>query len=60
MLFRSVSSFNHLGEAWLEDPSPNSFIEFWDYNNPSVKNRANFAAQYDPWVYGSQPLFFKK
>ena len=56
----AVSSFNHLGEAWLEDPSPNPFIEFWDYNHPSVKNRANFAAQYDPWSNGSKPLFFKK
>jgi Zn-dependent protease with chaperone function len=56
----AVSSFNHLGEAWLEDPSPNPFIEFWDYNHPSVKNRANFAAQYDPWSNGRQPLFFKK
>ncbi len=54
----AVSGFNHLGEAWLEDPNPNPLIEFWDYNHPSVKNRANFAAHYDPWANGGRGEFF--
>ena len=56
----AVSAFNALGEAWLEDPSPSPFIEFWDYNHPSVKNRANFAAHYDPWANGGHGKFFDK
>jgi STE24 endopeptidase len=56
----AVSGFNHLGEAWLEDPNPNPFVEFWTYNHPSVKNRANFAAHYDPWANGGHGEFFDK
>ena len=56
----AVSGFNHLGEAWLEDPNPNPIIEFWDYNHPSVKNRANFAAHYNPWANGGHGKFFDK
>jgi Zn-dependent protease with chaperone function len=56
----AVSGFNHLGEAWLEDPNPNPFVEFWTYNHPSVKNRANFAAHYDPWANGGHGEFFAK
>jgi Zn-dependent protease with chaperone function len=56
----AVSAFNHLGEAWLEDPNPNPIVEFWDYNHPSVKNRANFAAHYDPWANGGHGKFFDK
>jgi Zn-dependent protease with chaperone function len=56
----AVSGFNHLGEAWLEDPTPSPFIEFWLYNHPSVQNRANFAAHYDPWSNGAHPRFFNK
>ena len=54
----AVASFNALGEAWLEDPSPNRFIEIWLYDHPSVKNRANFAADYDPWKNGGHGEFF--
>lgn len=56
----AVSAFNHLGEAWLEDPNPNPFIEFWLYNHPSTQNRANFAAHYDPWANGGRGKFFDK
>jgi len=55
----AVAGFNHLGEAWLEDPEPNAFIEFWLYSHPSVQNRANFAAHYDPWANGGRGEFFK-
>lgn len=56
----AVSAFNHLGEAWLEDPNPNPFVEFWMYNHPSVQNRAKFAQQYDPWKNGGHGKFFKQ
>lgn len=56
----AVAGFNALGEAWLEDPDPSPFIEFWEYNHPSVKTRANFAASYDPWANGGHGEFFKQ
>jgi len=56
----AVSAFNHLGEAWLEDPNPSPFIEFWEYNHPSTQNRATFAAHYDPWANGGRGRFFEK
>ncbi len=56
----AVSAFDHLGEAWLEDPDPSPLIEFWLYNHPSVKNRANFAAHYDPWANGGRGEFFDR
>jgi Zn-dependent protease with chaperone function len=56
----AVSAFNHLGEAWLEDPNPSPFIEFWEYNHPSVQTRANFALHYDPWAKGGHGRFFDK
>lgn len=55
-----VSAFNHLGEAWLEDPNPSPFIEFWLYNHPSTQQRADFAAHYDPWTNGGHGEFFSK
>jgi Zn-dependent protease with chaperone function len=54
----AVAGFNALGEAWLEDPDPSPFIEFWLYNHPSVKTRANFAAHYNPWANGGHGKFF--
>jgi STE24 endopeptidase len=56
----AVSAFNHLGEAWLEDPNPNPFIEFWEYGHPSTQNRAIFAEHYDPWANGGRGEFFDK
>jgi Zn-dependent protease with chaperone function len=56
----AVAAFNSLGEAWLEDPNPSPFIEFWTYNHPSVQNRANFASHYDPWANGGKGKFFDK
>jgi Zn-dependent protease with chaperone function len=54
----AVAAFSALGEAWLEDPEPSPLIEFWLYDHPSVKNRANFARQYDPWANGGRGKFF--
>jgi STE24 endopeptidase len=56
----AVSSFNHLGEAWLDDPHPNAFVEFWSYDHPSVQQRAEFAEHYDPWVNAGRGKFFRK
>ncbi len=56
----AVSSFNHLGEAWLDDPNPNAFVEFWSYSHPSVQRRAEFAGHYDPWANGGHGEFFTK
>jgi len=56
----AVSAFNHLGEAWLEDPNPSLFIEFWEYSHPSVQTRASFASHYDPWANGGHSRFFEK
>ncbi|MGA9782708.1 MAG: M48 family metallopeptidase, partial [Terracidiphilus sp.] len=54
----AAASFNALGQAWLDDPNPNRFIEIWLYDHPSVKTRANFAAHYDPWKNGGHGEFF--
>ena len=40
----AVAAFNALGEAWLEDPNPSPFIEFWLYNHPSVRTPRQFCA----------------
>lgn len=56
----AVSAFNQLGEAWLEEPNPSPFIEFWLFNHPSVQDRANFAAHYNPWANGGHGEFFAK
>ncbi|MGB0075658.1 MAG: M48 family metallopeptidase [Terracidiphilus sp.] len=55
----AVAAFNALGEAWLDDPSPNRFIEFWLYDHPSTEHRAEFAEHYDPWANGGHGEFFK-
>jgi STE24 endopeptidase len=54
----AVSAFNHMGEAWLEDPNPNAFVEFWMGSHPSVQQRAEFAEHYDPWANGGRGEFF--
>ena len=54
----AVGAFKHLGEAVLDDPTPNPFIEFWTYSHPSIQHRVHFAAQYDPWRAGGKPKFF--
>lgn len=56
----AVHSFQALGEAYLDDPNPSPWIEFWIYDHPSVKSRAEFAAGYDPWQPGRSPKYFKK
>lgn len=48
-------SFQVLGEEDLEDPAPNSFIEFWLYTHPPLEERIRFALGYKPWAEG-KPL----
>lgn len=52
-----VHSFCSDAELWLDDPSPNRFVEFWTYTHPSTEERAEFAAQYDPWLPGHKPRY---
>jgi len=54
----TVAAFNDLGKAWLDDPNPNPFIEFWLFSHPSTQQRANFAADYNPWANGGHGEFF--
>jgi Zn-dependent protease with chaperone function len=56
----AVAAFNTLGAAYLDDPDPNPFIEFWTYDHPSIQTRATFAEHYDPWVPGQKPRFFSR
>jgi STE24 endopeptidase len=56
----AVASFNDLGAAWLEDPSPSPLVVFWTYSHPSIQERAEFAAHYDPWAKGGKGKFFEK
>jgi STE24 endopeptidase len=56
----TVRSFERLGELWLDDPDPNSFVEFWTDSHPSIAARVRFAGRYDPWVPGQRPKYFSK
>jgi len=56
----ATQDFQRLGEIWLNDPSPNRFVEWWTYSHPSLSERMRFAAEYDPWVEGRTPHYFSK
>jgi STE24 endopeptidase len=56
----AVKAFVALGENYLEAPNPNPFVEFWLYSHPSISQRANFAAHYDPWLPGHHPKYFPR
>ena len=56
----AVEDFQRLGEIWLENPSPNRFVEWWAYTHPSTSERLQFAAGYDPWSEGEEPRYFRK
>lgn len=56
----TVASFNHLGAAWLETPTPNAFVAWWTYSHPSVEERAEFARRYDPWASNGRGRFFAR
>lgn len=54
------NAFHVLGESVLEDPNPNRFVEFWEYDHPATGRRAAFGAAYDPWAGRMQPKYFGK
>lgn len=54
----TVAAFNDLGKAWLDDPNPSPFIEFWLYDHPSTQQRASFALHYNPWTNGGHGRYF--
>lgn len=56
----AAGSFCHDAQLWLDNPSPNPFVEFWTYSHPSTEQRAEFAADYDPWVPGGHPQYFRE
>jgi STE24 endopeptidase len=55
-----VRSFQRLGELWLDNPYPNRFVVFWTYSHPSIADRVNFAAHYDPWAAGQHPKYVER
>lgn len=56
----AVSAFDALGRLDLEAPHPNPWIVFWFDSHPSTAERVRFAAQYDPWIAGRHPRYFRK
>jgi STE24 endopeptidase len=54
----AVAAFNDLGKAWLDNPNPNPFIEFWLNTHPSTQSRASFALHYNPWANGGHGKYF--
>jgi STE24 endopeptidase len=49
--------FQQLGETSLDDPTPHPWIYFWTSSHPSIRERAAFAAAYNPWVSGEHPKY---
>ena len=47
-------SFQEMGEASLDDPTPHPWFEFWFDTHPPIEFRAAFAEAYDPWVAGAR------
>lgn len=56
----AAQDFQRLGEIWLEDPAPNSFVVWWTFSHPPISARKKFAAGYNPWGEGQQPRYFRK
>ncbi|MGA2851681.1 MAG: M48 family metalloprotease [Terracidiphilus sp.] len=56
----AVAAFSALGAAWLDDPNPHPFIEFWLDSHPSIQSRATFALHYNPWANGGHGEFFDR
>ena len=53
------AAFQLLGETGLADPHPSPFVVFWTYSHPAIGARAQFARDYNPWVPGHMPRYFK-
>jgi Zn-dependent protease with chaperone function len=55
----AARSFQILGEVSLDDPNPSEFIKLWLYDHPSISDRVQFSADYDPWDKGQPPKYVK-
>jgi Zn-dependent protease with chaperone function len=55
----AARSFQVLGELSLSDPNPGPLVEFWLYDHPTIAERVEFAAEYDPWAHGLAPRYIK-
>jgi len=55
----AAQSFQILGEADLEEPSPSWLVKIWFYDHPPISERILFARSYDPWAKGESPEFVK-
>lgn len=53
-------SFQTLGETSLQDPAPHPVFDLWFGTHPPIRERAAFAAAYDPWVAGAAPKYFAR
>jgi STE24 endopeptidase len=53
----AAQAFQVEGEIDLQDPDPPAFIEFWQYDHPSVNDRILFSRTYDPWAKGEKPRY---
>jgi STE24 endopeptidase len=51
--------FEKSGEVNLSDPDPNWFIKIWFFDHPTRPERVHFAATYNPWAEGKQPVYVK-
>jgi len=49
--------FQRLGETSLDDPTPHPWIDFWTSSHPSIRERAAFAAAYNPWGTERHPKY---
>jgi Zn-dependent protease with chaperone function len=53
-------SFQVLGQASLDDPTPHPVFEWWFDTHPPIWFRTSFAAAYDPWRPGEHAKYFAK
>ena len=49
--------FQRLGETSLVDAAPHPMVDFWTSSHPSIRDRAAFAAAYNPWQSGLHPKY---
>ncbi len=55
----AAEAFQIMGEINLADPEPGEFIKIMRYGHPPLKERVEFASEYDPWSKGEEPRFVK-
>jgi Zn-dependent protease with chaperone function len=55
----AARAFQKLGEKGLAFPDPNPLYVLWTYDHPTIADRLQFAAKYQPWNQGQQNRFIK-